>query len=177
MASLIGSVKINFRDSLYFWPNFAARCPHCTTLFPRPAVHHDRDGTIIQQFHLHHRPKPPGFRSFSRFPLQHIDELLVEWHRMLRSGGAGERRTVSFSCARIQRELTDDEKFAPDVDHGPIHQPLGISEDPLPDNLSRQPRDVFHGVRVFDPHQNQETDADLTDDLPFHSHPRVADPL
>src|SRR5204862_1154246 len=75
--------------------------------------------------------------------------------------GAREARTVAFRRVGDQRELTDDEHRAADLEHAPVELAVVVLEDPKPRHLPCQARRVGRPVAFGHAKEDAHPGADL----------------
>ena len=104
-------------------------------------------------------------------------EFFIELVGLVRSRCGDERGSVAFSRAGKQRKLADDQEITRNLSHGKIHRSILIRENAKAGDLPTQPNDVISRICGFNAEKDQQTPADLTDDLLFHLHRGASDAL
>ena len=114
---------------------------------------------------------------FGRLRFELSAEFFIELVGLVRSRCGDERGPVASSRARQQSKLANDHEITRNFLHGKIHGSILIREDAKPGNLPGQPNDVIPRICGFNAEEDQQTLADLTDDLLFNLHRGPSDAL
>src|SRR4051812_25913461 len=151
-------------------PAGAQPCTHdlrTASVATRPArlqLEGERDGAVVDELDAHPGAEDAGLDGDPLRP-QRLAERLVERLRLLRRRCLREARTVALARVCEQRELTDDERRAADVQEREVEAPVGL-EDPQPRDLPREPRRRLLPVASRHAEQDEQAATDGADDAP-----------
>jgi hypothetical protein len=109
-------------------------------------------------------PRATGTPSASRA------ESLVQRLGPLRGSGVREARPASFPGVGDQRELTDDDRLAADVEERAVEPALLVLEDPQARHLAGHPRGIFLSVLVGHAEEDAQAGAYLGNPLTGNDH-------
>ena len=139
-------------------------------------LQHDRYRPVVVDLYEHSSPEATS-RNGDPVRLESTAERDIQRLSILGPGCSGEARPVAPSGIGKQRELTDHERRARDIDHAAIELPLVVLEHPKLRDPPSQPVDVQGGVAGGDAKQHTYAETDLADDLCVSRYPRRADTL
>lgn len=140
------------------------------------SIQRDRNGTVIDQrhFHVSGEDSLPDNDAGGR---NLVGVILIESPCQSRLGGVRERRPASFSTVRQKSELTDDQRFATDIDQRSIHLAVVVGKDSHPDRLFGQPIRLGRCIVVTNTNQNEQPVLNFANNLTIDSHGSFQDSL
>lgn len=136
----------------------------------------DRDRAVVDELDLHSLAESTG-RDRNPSRREGCTEALTQRSRDLGTGGAREAGPVALRRVGKERELTDDERLASDVDNREVELSLARLEDPQPRNLPGQTVGIVRAVLHGHPEENEQARADGADDAAADRDAGTTDPL
>jgi hypothetical protein len=115
----------------------------------------DSHGTIIDQLDFHRRTESSTSDGCETLVAQLRCELVAERLSDLWSRSCSKRRPPAFAYVSKERELTDDQHPASDIEHRAIKTTISTREEPQIDDFRRQPGCVVDSIGTRDTQQQQ----------------------
>jgi len=123
---------------------------------PLLPLQHYRNGTIVYEMYIHHRPETARFDlAYARFA-EPVAEVVEEACGFVWWGGSDETRAFALAGVREQGELRDGEDGAARVSDAEVHLSLIVAHDPQPRYLLGQPVGFGFAVSSGDADEQQE---------------------
>ena len=139
-------------------------------------VQHDCDRTVVDERDLH--PRAEDTAGDTRSIVRHgLAEGVVQRLRLSRIGCAREARAVSLAGVGDERELTDDQRLARDVEERAVEAAALVLEDPEPCDLAGERPSVLLAVAGGDAEQHDDTGPAGADHLTLDRDRGFAHPL
>jgi hypothetical protein len=144
--------------------------------FERRSVQDDGHWAVIDEGNRHPRSEDAPLHRSARIG-KRCAETLVERLRLFWCCGQRETRPVALARIGNQRELTDDERRAADVEEAAVELAGGVLEDPQTGDFPGEPFCVRVAVAPLDTEQHDQSGPDLAPDLTFDADARLRDSL
>src|ERR1700758_2476871 len=100
-------------------------------------VEQNGDWPVIDQLHLHHFLKPPGFTAHPG-SADAFHEVLIKVARFLGRSGSIERRTLAAADVAVERELRDHQNSSSHLRYRAIHLSSTVFKNAQPSDFVRQ---------------------------------------
>ena len=134
------------------------------------------DRTVIDERDVHPSTEHAGFHA-DACVLQGTDKLVENRFGHSRRRSPGEAGTSPTPRIGEQCELGYGQYIAPDVEHGSVHLPVIVAEDPHFDEFLRHRSKILLIVARSDADQQQQSGADPANNAVIHGYGRGRDAL